>query len=130
MVNFGYTEIIIAKSEECPGEEGRATLTVRVPELVQLPPDPYYQLKQPTPSHPSPYWVADDVSLVMPLIADLYHYKLPNNPNLVITDASLEWGGGFDIKGHWKACITKKRLGGDGHGHETHREGKDVGVRR
>lgn len=128
---FGGKEIIIAKSEECPGEEGRATLTVKVPGLVELYSGAsyYYELKEPTSSHPSPYWVADDVRLVIALIADLYHYNLPNNPNLVITDASLEWGGGFDIGGHWEDCITPRRLGGDGHGHQTHREGRDIDVR-
>jgi hypothetical protein len=68
--------------------------------------------------HPRPYWVVPGIDLSLDLIATEYNRLFPGGPRLVITDASLQHGGRYEIHGNW----THKS-------HFYHRIGLDVDLR-
>ncbi|MGH2569299.1 MAG: hypothetical protein ACRDGA_13255, partial [Bacteroidota bacterium] len=68
--------------------------------------------------HPRPYWVVEGIDLSLDLIAAEYNRLFPDSPRLVVTDASLQHGGRYEINGDWT------------HGsHKYHRIGLDVDLR-
>ncbi|QGY32519.1 hypothetical protein [Pantoea cypripedii] len=73
------------------------------------------KLKTPTAAHPSPYWATQT------MIEKLNHcaaaYNQATNKPLTITDASLQWGGRFDLNQDW------------GPPHKEHRNGNQADIR-
>ncbi|MBI4822855.1 MAG: putative metal-binding motif-containing protein [Nitrospirae bacterium] len=110
------TEKIIA--ELVGGSKEEFSIDVKVQGLAGLG-GGYYQLK-PTPigyGHVDFYNVQSWVKGLFDSIAELYHKRFPSAPLLVVTDASLEWGGLYDYKNTWTSP------------HNTHRIGTDIDVR-
>jgi hypothetical protein len=68
--------------------------------------------------HPRPYWVVEGIDLTLDLIASEYNRLFPEGPRLTITDASLQYGGRYEINGDW----THRS-------HFYHRIGLDVDLR-
>ncbi len=57
------------------------------------------KLKPPTTIHPSPYWGAP--SFISKLVQLSNLYAATTGKSITITDASLEWGGRFDLQSDW-----------------------------
>ncbi len=75
------------------------------------------ELKPPAPIHPSPYWADPAFIAKLRLLGEQYHAQ--RHKNIVITDASLPWGGRFDIEpaNEWVPP------------HAEHRNGRQADVR-
>jgi len=97
--------------------EDRDTLTVRVPDLVELPEVNYYELIGRTNDHPSNHWATQLVMENIQSIAMAWFLLYPNESPISINDISLEYGGLFDVTGNWRPP------------HSSHRIGTDVDVR-
>jgi len=71
--------------------------------------------------HPSPYWVVEGIEISLDEIATEYSEAFPpvsDNDKLTITDASLQYGGRYEINGDW---VHSEHL--------YHRRGLDVDLR-
>ena len=64
------------------------------------------------------YSVTTAVNADMSKIGSDYSGAVPDDPELVITDASLAWGGLYDFTNSWAPP------------HKFHRQGTDIDVRR
>lgn len=121
---FGGKEKITAKLQSLRFENippQSKDLTVKVPELGSLG-GGAYSLKCDAQDcsdykHSNFYNVASWVKGLFGKIATAYHEKFPNASSLVVTDASLLWGGLYDYKNTWAPP------------HNTHRIGTDIDVR-
>ena len=69
---------------------------VRVPGLVEIKSSISLKLKTTTIDHPSPYWATAGFATKLQMLADQYHKA--TGARITVTDASLEWGGRFDLK--------------------------------
>jgi hypothetical protein len=92
------------------------TVTVRVPGLVALPPDsavpPRYVLVGSTSTHPSNHFFTTEALEALDDIVALLHSA--GWGVVGVNDASLSWGGRFDISGGWAGS------------HYDHRQGEEV----
>ena len=118
------------KADEVSGEEKiiaeivnrevkcEETVRVRVPGFVSLG-GGYYSLKtQPSDNkHTGVYNVSSWVRGLFNRIAAIYNQRFPDDGTLVVTDASLAWGGLYDYMNTWSPP------------HNTHRIGTDIDVR-
>ena len=106
-------------SAQVDGEyiEDRDTLTVRVPNLVELPNENYYELIGETEEHASNHWATQAVMTCIQTIANNWHINNPNESTMMINDISLEYGGLLDVNGNWQPP------------HSSHRTGQDVDIR-
>ena len=119
-----------------PGAEPMVdTIWVGVPGLVQLVPSVTFDTVKNTVIHPSSNWVTPTMHTLLLQLADsfsaTYHKKLGYN------DASLPFGGKFDLRSQWSSpdssCWnhpagqdTTRALWGC---HQRHRLGRDVDMR-
>jgi hypothetical protein len=94
--------------------DGRPTLEHRYEimllGLVPIPSTRKIKLKSPRPEHPSPYWADPAFVRKLELVADKYFSE--TGKDITITDASLQFGGRFDLNGDWSAPHAEHR---DGH---------------
>lgn len=83
-----------------------------MPGLEPIPGSPYYSLTEPiggggtkivgaTDMHKKNHFLMTGATTVLERLAKDYHTAFPLAPVLHINDASLEWGGKFDIEGSW-----------------------------
>lgn len=136
------THTVTATCDECVNSPQTAEVNVKVDGVEPIPAFPYYALEEADSSHPGQTKVVGETDLhgnnhnLMPAAAQVlmriavnYHFdprfrvldwqtntKVPP-PLLHVNDASLEWGGKFDIKGTWTGA------------HEEHRRGTSVDLR-
>ena len=81
-------------------QQGNDTFDVKVSGLVPLDGQQStfnFELVGSTSSHPNNHYLRPDAQLVAWKLAEQYHATFPNDPVLRFNDASLEWGGAFDI---------------------------------
>lgn len=111
----GEEKIIAEVSGE---KKSETTIQVKVPGFISLG-GGYYSLKTQSSDnkHTGVYNVSPWVKGLFDRIALTYNQKFPNNEMLVVTDASLAWGGLYDFKNTWNPP------------HNTHRIGTDIDVR-
>lgn len=99
---------------------GTARIEVKVPDLHKIPDDPtlyaFIGGEADKPHHDNHY-LTDSALSQLVILAINYHFLYPNDPVLHLNDASLEWGGKFDIKGNWV---------GD---HKAHKRGAVIDIR-
>ena len=98
------------------GRRGSVTYRMRVivQGLRQLGTSPDYVLIGSTVPHPSGHWVTASVATSLQAIAK--EYRGATGDRLYFNDASLEWGGLFDIHGNWKPP------------HHEHRSGRQIDI--
>ncbi len=106
-------------SAQCSGSISD-NINVKVPDLIPIPNDPaLYALiggetgKQ---HHDNHYLTSSALDQLFVLVIN-YHVRYPNEPVLHLNDASLVWGGKFDINGNWV---------GD---HKGHKRGTVIDIR-
>ena len=101
--------------------EGKVSKQISVAPLVELG-GSSFDLKpietEAQRKHPRPYWVVDGLDISLDLIASEYNRLFPDGPRLTITDASLQYGGRYEINGDWRHSS-----------HWYHRRGHDVDLR-
>jgi hypothetical protein len=68
------------------------------------------QLKPPLPQHPSPYWGAP--AFISKLVQLANRYFAERGKPITVTDATLMWGGRFDLNQDWNPPHAEHR---DGH---------------
>ena len=111
--------------------EDRDTLTVRVPELMELPESGYYELvgapdnhsgtndpcrtTSPQSDHHSNHWGTENLIWAIRGISAKY-FLINDNVRLRINDMSLEYGGLFDCNNDWEPP------------HRSHRTGKNADI--
>ncbi len=111
---------IYSVEASCDGCSNKATLdvAVRVPDLVELTPDaanpPAYTLVGETTSHGRNHYFSVPAKDALNLLIGVMSGLGWGNPG--INDASIVWGGSFDIGGGW------------GSSHGGHREGTEVDI--
>lgn len=103
------------KATVCGNDTKEATVKVKIPNLVALGTGNGYNLIGATPKHPDGWYVTPGVRTKLQTIAGQYFAETQQPLNY--NDASLVWGGLFDIDGSW------------GSPHSKHREGKNIDVR-
>ncbi|MCX7641831.1 MAG: hypothetical protein N2Z20_04270 [Elusimicrobiales bacterium] len=87
-------------------------IDIKVKGLVELSTGTGYSLVGKTDIHPSNHWVIPDFKKELEEIGKLWNQTCPKSDVLYYNDASLIWGGIFDINGKWT----------------TPHDGHDVGV--
>jgi hypothetical protein len=89
-------------------------IDVKVPELHKIPDDPtLYALigGEADKKHHDNHYLTDNAMSQLAVLAINYHFLYPNEPVIHLNDASLVWGGRFDINGDWKSPHGKHRRG-------------------
>ena len=121
---------IKATCATCSNSPAVKEIKVKVPDLIQIPPDtqtpPRYVLVGQRPEHRKSHFVTeaglDALNQVIRVFARLGWGQVG------INDASLEWGGMFDIEGKWlKPYMNNKGKWVTG-GHAEHRNGEQVDI--
>jgi hypothetical protein len=74
-------------------------IEVLIQGLQSIPSSTNLRLKPPTAEHPSPYWAAPD--FINKLVQCANSYAQKTGKPLTVTDASLPWGGRFDLNQNW-----------------------------
>jgi len=90
--------------------------------LLPIPQSAGIELKPPEPIHPSPYWA--DPPFIEKLRTLGEKYSAQRKKNIVITDASLLWGGRFDIN-----AVDSQHPAPWQPPHAEHRNGRQADVR-
>ncbi len=96
-------------------------IDIKVKNLVELSTGTGYSLVGQTNTHPSNHWVISEFKTDLENIGKLWKQGCPKSDVLYYNDASLKWGGLFDIKGNWTSPhdghdvgvhidISKKRI--------------------
>lgn len=101
-------------------KEATSKIDVKVDGLIPIPSEPsLYALigGESDKKHHDNHYLTDNAMSQLTVLAINYHFLYPNEPVLHLNDASLEWGGKFDIKGNWV---------GD---HKMHRRGVVIDIR-
>ena len=127
--NFNPTEtsgkyIITATCDGCRNTE-TAKVNVKVAGLKPIPPSGFYALYEADGSvigavkdrHESNHYLTTAAANKLLVIAINYHHFYPTDPVLYVNDASLMWGGVFDLDADWDMP------------HEEHRRGTVVDIR-
>lgn len=99
------THTITAMCDRCTNNPQAATVDVKVAGLLPIPPSGLYALYEADGSvigavggrHPSNHYLTPAAANRLLVIAINYHHLNPQTPVLHINDASLMWGGVFDI---------------------------------
>ena len=112
--NFNPTETsgkhtISATCDGCTNNPQTATVNVKVDGLKPIPPSGLYALYETDGSvigavkdrHESNHYLTPTAAIRLLVLAINYHHLHPNDPVLHVNDASLMWGGKFDIAGKW-----------------------------
>ncbi len=114
------THTVTAKctDDSCGAAEGNVKVWVSLQPLLT---DPNYVLIKPNAdqNHPSNHHVTGTTQQKISGLAADYHKRFPIDPLLHLNDASLVWGGLFDLAANWS---------GQPYGHSTHRKGTDIDV--
>lgn len=119
-----------ATCASCSNSPAVKEIKVKVPDLIQIPADtqtpPRYVLVGQRPEHRKSHFVTeaglDALNQVIRVFARLGWGQVG------INDASLEWGGMFDIEGKWlKPYMNNKGKWVTG-GHAEHRNGEQVDI--
>jgi hypothetical protein len=76
-------------------------IDIKVKNLVELSTGTGYSLVGQTNTHPSNHWVIPEFKTDLEDIGKLWKQRCPKSDPLYYNDASLKWGGLFDIKGNW-----------------------------
>ncbi len=124
-ITFTATEVsgthkITATCDQCSNSPKTATVDVKVDGLHQITDDPSLYVLiggEPDKKHHDNHYLTDDAKSQLVVLAINYHFLYPNELVLHLNDASLVWGGKFDINGNWV---------GD---HGAHRRGTVIDVR-
>jgi hypothetical protein len=108
-------------SATCDGCTNTATkpVDVKVDGLKPIPPSGLYALYETDGSvigavksrHESNHYLTPTAANKLLVIAINYHHLYPKDPVLHINDASLMWGGKFDIYGTWKGKHAEHQRG-------------------
>lgn len=89
---------------------------VLIPGLVPIQASQSLKLKPPTAEHRSPYWAQQAFRNKLVRVATDYFAK--TGKPITITDASLQWGGRFDLKADWRPP------------HHEHMDGRQADIRK
>jgi len=123
-ITFTSTEIsgthtITATCDLCNNGPQTATIYVKVKELTTLTESSDYELigGETGKAHTDNHYLTATAKENLLAIVEKYNKKYPDGPLLHLNDASLIWGGKFDISGHWT---------GD---HKEHRRGEAIDIR-
>jgi hypothetical protein len=106
---------ITATCSDCSNKTAVENLTVKVPDLVEMPPDtkvpPRYTLVGQTANHSSNHWFTLSSRNTLYMVVDV---MVKTGWGAVgINDGSLIWGGLFDIKGNWSPSHSEHRTGNE-----------------
>jgi hypothetical protein len=104
------------------GEYGWWHMDIMYDSFLPIPQSTGISLKTPDPIHPSPYWADPPFISKLRLLGEKYAAK--TGKDIVITDASLPWGGRFDIEAEHPQHPTPWRAP-----HAEHRNGRQADVR-
>lgn len=102
------THTIMVVCDKCSNSASKK-VDVKVAGLKPIPPSGLYALYEADGSvigavwgkHSSNHYLTTTSIEQLLVLAINYHHHSPNNPALHINDASLMWGGKFDISGKW-----------------------------
>lgn len=89
-------------------------IDVKVPGLHTIPDDPELYVLiggEANKKHHDNHYLTENAFSQLLVLAINYHVLHPKEPLLHLNDASLEWGGRFDINGDWKSPHGKHRRG-------------------
>ena len=119
-----HTFTATCASLACSGSK-TAKIDVKVDGLWPIPPSGLYALYESDGSvigatkdrHPSNHYLTTTAANKLLVIAINYHHLYPQAPVLHVNDASLMWGGVFDINGAWQTP------------HSEHDRGTDIDIR-
>lgn len=134
---IGIEEDIIATATFSGAEiQGKSRLEIKIPDLVAIPSNPtLYQLTGETTDHPLNHFVTSDVYFRVASvfgIANMYAssniISFQDNGLLQINDASLPYGGVFDLCGTLNP--NDRCLSYPNGGHLSHRIGVDIDIGR
>ena len=125
IVNFDFTSpeasgkhTVTVTCDKCSNGDSKE-VEVKVAGLKPIPPSGLYALYETDGSvigavknrHESNHYLTPTAANKLLVIAINYHHQYPNDPVLHINDASLMWGGKFDIYGTWKGKHAEHRRG-------------------
>lgn len=118
------THTITATCDGC-SNTATANVDVKVDGLKPIPPSGLYALYEVDGSvigavageHPSNHYLTSGAANKLLVIAINYHHLYPKDPVIYVNDASLMWGGVFDLDADWDTP------------HEEHRRGSVVDIR-
>lgn len=99
-------------------------LEIMFDSFLPIPQSTGIALKAPDRIHPSPYWADPAFISKLRQLGERYYGK--TTKNITITDASLPWGGRFDIEAEPKPPKPSKRWKAP---HAEHRNGRQADVR-
>lgn len=124
------THTITAKCDRCDSP-ATARVDVKVEGLVPISGSPLYSLQLPNrdTNHPNAHFLTPSSLSKLEMVASLYYsytyYKSKNGviPDLVLNDASLEWGGVLDC---FLTCANSQPWGP---AHKEHRRGSVVDIK-
>ena len=102
-------------SQFSDGEVITCQTDVLVTNLIPITPSINLELKTPTSHHPSPYWGTRDFVTKLTKLANDFAAK--TGKSIVITDASLQFGGRFDLDQNWRPP------------HHEHADGRQADIR-
>ncbi|MCR4304785.1 MAG: hypothetical protein NUV63_11285, partial [Gallionella sp.] len=118
-VTFVATEIsgthtITATCDMCSNSPQMATVKVMVKDLETIPDDPTLYVLiggEAGKAHHDNHYLTGDALNQLFVLAINYHHLYPNDTVLHLNDASLVWGGKFDIAGNWTGDHAGHRKG-------------------
>ena len=121
---------IKATCATCSNSPAAKEIKVEIPDLIQIPADtqtpPRYVLVGQTSGHRKNHFVSEGSWKALKLVVDTF--LALGWGQVGINDASLEWGGMFDIEGKWlKPYMNNKGKWVTG-GHAEHRNGEQVDI--
>lgn len=64
-----------------------------------------------TERHPENYYLSDSAARNLEMLAEDYHFEYPDEPFVWLNDASLPWGGKFDLAGTWSGSHSEHGCG-------------------
>jgi hypothetical protein len=121
---------VVVRAEFPGGRPASVTIPVGVPELIALTPSNTFDLVGVKPIHPSSHWVTVGMASRLIQLAQIFYEN--HTKKLGYNDASLPFGGKFDLNRQWgdddptckftKDGVTKENPKGC---HQTHRRGVD-----
>ena len=114
----------------CSNSPAVKEIKVKVPDLIQIPPDtqtpPRYVFVGQTSKHQKNHFVSEGSWKALKLVVDTF--LALGWGQVGINDASLEWGGMFDIEGKWLERYMNNKGKWVTGGHAEHRNGEQVDI--
>lgn len=107
------THTITAMCDQCVNKTATATVNVKVSGLDTLKASSVYFLVggEPGKKHSDNHYLSAEAKGKLEKIVDEYNQAYPKGPLLRLNDASLVWGGKFDILGNWVGEHAEHRRG-------------------